>query len=136
MGYGPEVEMIRIAREMDLLTTPYAFKESEAEQMADAGADILVAHMGLTTKGSIGAKTALTLEESAKRVQAIHDARERRQSRNLVICTAAQLPNPRTPNLFWTIPKASSDFTAPQAPSVYPRNAPLRHRLKRLSRFN
>ena len=62
MGYGPEVEMIRIAHEMDLLTTPYAFNESEAEQMADAGADILVAHMGLTTKGSIGAKTALTLK--------------------------------------------------------------------------
>ena len=74
MGYGLEVEMIRQAHQNDLLTTPYAFNEVEAEQMADAGADILVAHMGLTTKGSIGAHTALTLEEAAKKVQSIHDA--------------------------------------------------------------
>ena len=74
MGYGPEVEMIRTAHQMGMLTTPYAFNETEAEQMADAGADILVAHMGLTTKGSIGAQTAFTLEDAAKRVQAIHDA--------------------------------------------------------------
>ena len=71
MGYGPEVDMIRTAAEMGLLTTPYAFNPDEAEQMADAGADIVVAHMGLTTKGSIGASTALSLEESVERVQAI-----------------------------------------------------------------
>ena len=51
MGYGPEVEMIRAAHNLGMLTTPYAFKESEAEQMADAGADILVAHNGLDDKG-------------------------------------------------------------------------------------
>ena len=61
MGYGPEVEMIRAAHAMDLFTTPYAFNIQEAEQMADAGADIIVAHMGLTTKGSIGATTSYTL---------------------------------------------------------------------------
>ena len=94
MGYGPEVEMIRIAHEMNLLTTPYAFKESEAEQMADAGADILVAHMGLTTKGSIGAKTALTLEESAKRVQAIHDAAKSVNPEILVICHGGPIAEP------------------------------------------
>ena len=66
MGYGPEVEMIRTAHQMGMLTTPYAFNEIEAEQMADAGADILVAHMGLTTKGSIGAQTALTLADAAR----------------------------------------------------------------------
>ena len=66
MGYGLEVEMIRTAHELDMLTTPYAFNESEAEQMADAGADILVAHMGLTTKGSIGAQTSLTLPAAAQ----------------------------------------------------------------------
>jgi predicted TIM-barrel enzyme len=62
MGYGKEVEMVRLAHEMDLLTTPYVFDPRDAEQMAKAGADILVAHMGLTTSGSIGAKTAKTLE--------------------------------------------------------------------------
>ena len=94
MGYGPEVEMIRIAHEMNLLTTPYSFNESEAEQMADAGADILVAHMGLTTKGSIGAKTALTLEESAKRVQAIHDAAKGVNPEILVICHGGPIAEP------------------------------------------
>ena len=58
--------MIRLARELDLLTCPYVFTEDEARQMARAGADVLIPHMGLTTKGSIGAKTALTLEEAAQ----------------------------------------------------------------------
>ncbi len=74
MGFGLEVEMIRLAREMDLLTSPYAFNPAEATAMAEAGADILVAHVGLTTKGMIGAKTAITLDEAVKRVQAMHDA--------------------------------------------------------------
>ena len=63
MGYDLEVEMIRKAHELDLLTTPYVFDEEQAKAMAEAGADVLVAHMGLTTKGTIGAHTALTLEE-------------------------------------------------------------------------
>src|SRR5262245_57917396 len=74
MGYGLEVEMIRTARALDMLTTPYVFNEQEAREMAAAGADLLVAHMGLTTKGSIGAHTALRLEECPARVQAIRDA--------------------------------------------------------------
>lgn len=74
MGYDREVEMIRQAHELDLLTTPYVFNEEEATQMAEAGADILVAHMGLTTKGTIGAHTALTLDDCAERIQKIHDA--------------------------------------------------------------
>jgi len=94
MGYGPEVEMIRIAHEMNLLTTPYVFNESEAEQMSDAGADILVAHMGLTTKGSVGAKTALTLEDSAKRVQDICDAAKGVNPQVLVICHGGPIAEP------------------------------------------
>src|SRR3954467_6005319 len=62
MGYGLEVEMIRSARALDLLTTPYVFCEADAQAMAAAGADIVVCHMGLTTGGAIGAETALTLE--------------------------------------------------------------------------
>jgi predicted TIM-barrel enzyme len=62
-GYGREVEMIRLARQMELLTTPYVFNADEAKRMAEAGADIIVAHMGLTTKGAIGAQTAKTLDE-------------------------------------------------------------------------
>ena len=74
MGYGLEVEMIRTAHDAGLLTTPYVFDAGQAGAMAEAGADVVVAHMGLTTKGAIGAATALTLEEAAARVQAIRDA--------------------------------------------------------------
>lgn len=69
MGYDLEVDMIRKAHELDLLTTPYVFDEEQAMKMAKAGADILVAHMGLTTKGTIGAKTALSLDDCAKKVR-------------------------------------------------------------------
>ncbi len=74
MGFDLEVEMIRQARDLDLLTSPYVFDEDEARAMAEAGADVLVPHMGLTTSGTIGAQTALTLDESVERVQAMHDA--------------------------------------------------------------
>ncbi|MEE3233876.1 MAG: phosphoenolpyruvate hydrolase family protein [Candidatus Latescibacterota bacterium] len=94
MGYGPEVEMIRAAHAMDLFTTPYAFNVQEAEQMADAGADIIVAHMGLTTKGSIGATTSFTLEESVVQVQAICDAARGVNSDVLVLCHGGPISMP------------------------------------------
>src|SRR5437879_5380808 len=74
MGFELEVEMIREAHALGLLTCPYVFNEDEARAMASAGADVLIPHMGLTTKGAIGAKTALTLEQAASRVQALHDS--------------------------------------------------------------
>ncbi len=74
MGYGLEVEMIGLAHEMDLLTTPYAFSVAEAKAMARAGADVVVAHMGLTTKGAIGATSALTLEQAPAKVMEIAQA--------------------------------------------------------------
>lgn len=86
MGYDLEVEMVRLAHELDMLTCPYVFNEEDAVKMAKAGADVLVPHMGLTTKGSIGATTALTLEESAKRVQAMRDAAIKINPDILVLC--------------------------------------------------
>ena len=94
MGYGHEVDMIRLAHEMDLLTTPYCFNADEARAMAEAGADILIPHMGLTTKGTIGAHTALTLEESARQVQAMHDAAKRIQKDILVLCHGGPIAEP------------------------------------------
>ena len=94
MGYQLEVEMVRIARQLDLLTCPYVFNEEEARQMADAGADVLVAHMGLTTKGTIGAKTSLTLEMAAHRVQAIRDAGVSVNPDVLVICHGGPIAEP------------------------------------------
>ena len=74
MGYSLEAEMIRKAHELDLFTTPYAFNTEEAKMMAKAGADVIVAHMGLTTKGAIGASSAISLEEAPAKVQEICDA--------------------------------------------------------------
>jgi predicted TIM-barrel enzyme len=86
MGYQLEVDMIKEARDLDLLTCPYVFTEAEAAAMAKAGADVLIPHMGLTTKGSIGARTALTLQEAARRVQALHDAARAVNPDILVLC--------------------------------------------------
>lgn len=94
MGYDLEVEMIRMAHELDMLTTPYVFDEEQAIKMAKAGADILVAHMGLTTKGTIGAKTALTLDESVKKVQAIADAGKSVNPDIMVICHGGPIAEP------------------------------------------
>ena len=94
MGYHLEVEMIRKAHELDLLTTPYVFNEEDAIQMAKAGADVLVAHVGLTTKGSIGAKTALSLDESAELVQRISDAGKSINPDILVICHGGPISEP------------------------------------------
>jgi len=94
MGYYKEVEMIAIAHELDMLTCPYVFNENDAIEMAKAGADVVVAHMGLTTKGSIGAKTALTLEESAKRIQSIHDAAKNINPDIIVICHGGPIAEP------------------------------------------
>lgn len=94
MGFGPEVDMIRQAHELGLLTTPYAFNPDEARAMAEAGADILIPHMGLTTKGTIGAKTALTLEQSAQRVQEMHDAARKVNADILVLCHGGPIAEP------------------------------------------
>jgi predicted TIM-barrel enzyme len=94
MGYDLEIEGIRIAHENDMLTCPYVFSEEDAVKMAEAGADVLVAHMGLTTKGSIGAYTALTLEKSAEKVQAIHDAAKAVREDILVICHGGPIAEP------------------------------------------
>ena len=94
MGYDKEVELIRLANERDLLTTPYAFNTTEAEQMAEAGADIVVAHMGLTTKGSIGAETAKTLDDSVKEVQAIADAARGVRDDVIVLCHGGPIAMP------------------------------------------
>ena len=94
MGYGLEVEMIRLAHEMDLLTCPYVFTPEDAVKMTEAGADVLVPHMGLTTKGSIGAETALTLEDSARRVQAMHDAARAVNPDILVLCHGGPIAEP------------------------------------------
>ncbi|MFC4011299.1 phosphoenolpyruvate hydrolase family protein [Nonomuraea purpurea] len=95
MGYDLEVEMVRLARERDLVTAPYVFDEHQARAMAEAGADVLVPHVGLTTKGSIGAGTALSLDEAAERVQAMRDAATAVRSDVLVLCHGGPIAEPQ-----------------------------------------
>jgi predicted TIM-barrel enzyme len=94
MGYRLEVDMIAAARDLDLLTCPYAFTPEEAAAMARAGADVLIPHMGLTTKGAIGAKTALSLDEAARRVQELADAAKAVNPDVLVLCHGGPISEP------------------------------------------
>jgi len=89
-----QARILRHAHAIGLLTTPYCFHEREAEQMTDAGADIVVAHMGLTTKGTIGARTALSLDEAADRVRRIADAAHGVNREVLVICHGGPIAEP------------------------------------------
>lgn len=94
MGYGLEVDMIRLARERDLLTAPYVFTPEEAVAMAEAGADVLVPHMGLTTGGAIGAESAKTLDESVVLVQEMCDAARRVNPEIIVLCHGGPIAEP------------------------------------------
>ncbi|MFF3732436.1 phosphoenolpyruvate hydrolase family protein [Streptomyces sp. NPDC002476] len=94
MGFGLEVDMIRQAHERDLLTAPYVFDPEQAADMARAGADVLVPHVGLTTKGSIGAATALTLDQAATAVQEMHDAAKRVNPDIIVLCHGGPIAEP------------------------------------------
>jgi predicted TIM-barrel enzyme len=93
-GFGLEVDMIREAHALDLLTCPYVFDEEEARAMTEAGADVLVPHMGTTIKGAIGAQTAMTLDDAARRVQAMRDAAVKVRPDILVLCHGGPIAEP------------------------------------------
>jgi predicted TIM-barrel enzyme len=94
MGFDKEVELIRLAHDRDLLTTPYVFDVDQAQQMVDAGADVLVAHMGLTTKGTIGAQTCRSLDDCVRDVLAIGEAARSRRSNIIVLCHGGPIATP------------------------------------------
>ena len=94
MGYGLEVDLIAKARDKDLLTTPYVFNPDEAAAMAKAGADIIVAHMGLTTGGSIGAGTALKLEDCPKLIDACAEAARKVRKDVIILCHGGPISSP------------------------------------------
>src|SRR5688500_4484890 len=95
MSYRLEVDCVAAAHELDLLTTPYAFNEQEAKWMAEAGADVVVAHIGLTTSGTIGAHTALTLDEAVDRTSAIAEACRSARKDVLVLCHGGPIAESR-----------------------------------------
>ncbi len=94
MGYGLEVDMIRMAHELDMLTAPYVFEAEQATAMAEAGADVLVPHMGLTTGGTIGAETARSLDDCVPLIQSMHDAAKRVNPEILVLCHGGPIAEP------------------------------------------
>ena len=94
MGYGLEVDMIAQAHALDLLTTPYVFNPDEARAMTEAGADIIVAHMGVTTGGAIGARAAKTLEQCAIEIDAIAEAARRVRNDVIVLCHGGPIAMP------------------------------------------
>ncbi|MFY7780037.1 MAG: phosphoenolpyruvate hydrolase family protein, partial [Tagaea sp.] len=94
MGYGHEIDMIRLARSKDMLTTPYVFNADEAREMTKAGADIIVAHLGLTTGGSIGAETAVKLADCPKLIDEWAEAAKRVRKDVLVLCHGGPIAMP------------------------------------------
>ncbi len=94
MGYDKEVELIRMARERDLLTTPYVFNVDESQRMVRAGADLVVAHMGLTTKGTIGAHSARSLDDCVREVNAIAAAARSVRNDVIVLCHGGPIAMP------------------------------------------
>lgn len=104
MSYALEVEMIRLAHEKDFLTTPYVFDPQQAQAMARAGADIIVAHMGLTAGGTIGAETTLTLDVCVQRINAIAQAALDVRSDVIVLCHGGPIAEPA--DAVWVLGKA------------------------------
>ncbi|KAK5165946.1 ToMV susceptible protein tm-1(GCR26) [Saxophila tyrrhenica] len=94
MGFSLEVEMIRVASELGMLTTPYVFDPEQAKAMVKAGADVLVAHMGLTTSGAIGAQTGKGLEQCVEEIQAIRDAAVEVREDVIVLCHGGPIAKP------------------------------------------
>ena len=95
MGFQKEVDCIAAANQLDLLTTPYAFDEQQARELTAAGADIVVAHMGLTTSGTIGAQTALSLDDCVSRVETIASAARGERDDVIVLCHGGPIALPQ-----------------------------------------
>jgi predicted TIM-barrel enzyme len=95
MGFDLEVEMIRLAAERDLLTCPYVFDADQAVAMTRAGADVLVPHLGLTTSGTIGARTAMSLDEAVEQVQLMRDAAVAVNPEIIVLCHGGPIAEPQ-----------------------------------------
>ena len=131
MGYDHEVELIRVAREKDLLTTPYVFDTTEAEQMAAAGADVIVAHMGLTTKGTIGAHTARTLGDCVREVQQIADAARGVREDVIILCHGGPIAMPEDAEYVLTRTKNVHGFYGASSMERLPVETAMTEQVKR-----
>jgi predicted TIM-barrel enzyme len=135
MGYHLEVDMIRDAHAAGLLTTPYVFDPDQARAMAEAGADVIVAHMGLTTKGAIGATTALTLEASADLVQAIRDAAAAVKPDIIALCHGGPIAEPEDAQFVLEHTTGVAGFFGASSMERLPTEVAITENMKRFKRI-
>jgi predicted TIM-barrel enzyme len=131
MGFGLEVDMIHTAHELDLLTTPYVFNAEDARAMTRAGADVIVAHLGLTTKGSIGASTALTLEEAPAKVQEICDAARSIRTDVICLCHGGPLAMPEDVSFVLKNTKGVNGFYGASSMERLPTEVAIREQVEK-----
>eukprot|EP01004_Peranema_trichophorum_P003300 NODE_2297_length_1622_cov_47.554370_g1969_i0.p1 GENE.NODE_2297_length_1622_cov_47.554370_g1969_i0~~NODE_2297_length_1622_cov_47.554370_g1969_i0.p1 ORF type:complete len:528 (-),score=112.35 NODE_2297_length_1622_cov_47.554370_g1969_i0:39-1403(-) len=131
MGFDKEIEMIGLANKMDLLTTPYAFDPEQARRLAAVGADIIVAHMGLTTSGSIGAHTAMTLDDSVRLTQAICDAAKSVNPDILVITHGGPIAMPEDADYVLQRTKGVHGFYGASSAERLPTEIAIRDQMKK-----
>ncbi len=135
MGFDLEVEMIHTAHELDLLTAPYVFNPDDACAMTQAGADILVPHMGLTTKGSIGAQTALTLDQCVECIQAIYDAASAINPDILVLCHGGPIAEPEDASYILTRTRGIVGFFGASSMERLPTEVAMTENTKRFKKI-
>jgi predicted TIM-barrel enzyme len=134
-GYDKEVHMIRLAHDLDLLTTPYVFSPDEAVTMTRAGADILVAHMGCTVSGSIGAKTTKTLEESVGLIDAITDAAKSVRGDVIVLCHGGPIAEPQDAEYILRHCRAVDGFYGASSMERLPTERAIREQTEKFTRI-
>lgn len=138
MSFQLEVDMIAKAHRLDLLTTPYVFNEEDAKQMTAAGADIVVAHMGLTSKGAIGAKTTMTLEETVGSIEKIIIAARAENSEVIVLCHGGPISEPEDAEYVLNHTKNLDGFYGASSMERLPTEIGITEQIKRFSniKFN
>ena len=135
MGYGREVDMIHLAHRMDLLTTPYVFNADEARRMAEAGADVIVAHMGLTTKGAIGAKTAMTLDGCVPLIDDIAAAAKAVRDDVIILCHGGPIAEPDDAQFILERCPAVDGFYGASSMERLPTERAIREQTERFTRI-
>jgi len=135
MGFSLEVDCIAAAHQLDMLTTPYAFDAEQARHLTVAGADIIVAHMGLTTSGTIGARTALTLEQCLPRIQAIADAARQVRDDVIVLCHGGPIAMPEDAQFVLNHVEAVDGFYGASSMERLPTETAIRGQVEQFTRI-
>jgi predicted TIM-barrel enzyme len=135
MGFGLEIDMIRDAHDAGLLCSPYVFDPDQSAAMAKVGADVVVAHMGLTTKGAIGATTALTLDDSVKRIQAIRDAAVAVKPDVIVLCHGGPVAEPEDAEYVLARTEGVAGFFGASSMERLPTEIAITENMKRFKRI-